>query len=251
MTLFSVENNSGKVVTLKSLDREFDGAEHEFVVEALDHGQPSRSSQTVVKVLVEDVNDEAPKLVQPKERMFYVNANNAGIGTIIGRIVSQDDDLNDRVTYQLSDNTDLFQLDKWTGDLRLIQALPLENRNTTISVQMMDSNIPPNYRSEKISIVSFSDSDGLNNLIPSNNIDIYVNEGVEAGSIVGSIEADSFARQNSLYKEIKQSRSERNDLKSFYVDTLSGEIYALENLSPLDRSIHEIKVILIFNNLYK
>ena len=242
VTLFSVENNSGKVVTLKSLDRESDGAEHEFVVEALDHGQPSRSSQTVVKVLVEDVNDEPPKLVKPKDKMFYVNANNAGIGTILGRIVAQDEDLNDRVTYQLKDYTEMFQVDKWTGDLRLIQALPLDNRNTTITVQMTDSHNPPNYRSELISIVSFSNNDDLNNLIPTNNIDIYVNEDTEAGSIVGTIEGDSFSRQNSLYKDIKQSGNGYNEEKSFYVDMLSGDIYVLKKLGPLVRSIHEIKV---------
>ena len=242
VTLFSVENNSGKVVTLKSLDRESDGDEHEFVVEALDHGQPRRSSQTVVKVLVEDVNDEAPKLVHPKDRVLYVNANNAGIGTILGRIVSQDADLNDRVTYQLSDNTNMFQLDKWTGDLRLIQALPLDNRNTTITIQLMDNNNPPNYRSESISIVSFSNNEDLDNLISSNNLDIYVNENVEIGSIVGSIEENSFSRQNSLYKHIKKKDNKESEANPFYVDMLSGDIYILQELNPLVQSIYEIKV---------
>jgi hypothetical protein len=50
---------SGQISTSELLDRE-DRSEYELLVEAVDRGQPRKSSQTVVKVLVEDVNDEAP-----------------------------------------------------------------------------------------------------------------------------------------------------------------------------------------------
>ena len=247
VTLFSVENDSGKIVTLKSLDRETDGDEHEFVVEALDHGQPRRSTQTVVKILVEDVNDEPPKLLHPEGRILYVNTNNAGIGTVIGRIVSKDDDLNDRVTYQLRDGTDLFQLDKWTGDLRLIRALPIGSSNTTINVQLLDSKNPPNYANEKIHVISFSDNDKLKQLIPSNNLEIYVNENTDVGSIIGSIERNEITRQAYLYKHIKDSAKDENESNMFYVDLLSGDIYILKKLNSLVESTYEIQV--MFNIL--
>ena len=243
VTSFLVENDSGKIVTLKSLDRESDGDEHEFVVEALDRGQPRRSTQTVVKILVEDVNDESPKLVQPANRMLYVNVNNAGIGTVIGRIVAEDQDLNDRVTYQLSSNNEMFQLDKWTGDLRLTRALPTGTTNTTITIQMLDSSNPPNYTSEKISIVSFSDNDQLQNLIPSNNIDIYVNQDTRVGSVLGSIESDAIPKQDSLYKEVKESANDNGKEDAFYLDMLSGDIYSLVDLNTLTQSTYEMKVI--------
>ena len=41
------------------MDRE-EKSEYELLVEAVDQGQPRKSSQTVVKVLVEDANDQAP-----------------------------------------------------------------------------------------------------------------------------------------------------------------------------------------------
>lgn len=243
VTSFLVENDSGKIVTLKSLDRESDGDEHEFVVEALDRGQPRRSTQTVVKILVEDVNDESPKLVQPANRMLYVDVNNAGVGTVIGRIAAEDQDLNDRVTYQLSSNNEMFQLDKWTGDLRLTRALPVGTTNTTITIQMLDSSNPPNYTSEKISIVSFSDNDQLQNLIPSNNIDIYVNQHTRVGSVVGSIESDTIPNQASLYKEMKESANDNSKEDAFYLDMLSGDIYSLVDLNSLTQYTYEMKVI--------
>ena len=242
VTSFSIDNNSGKIVTLKALDRESDGKVHEFVVEALDHGQPRRSAQTVVKILVEDINDEPPKLIHPANRLLYVNTNNAGIGAIIGRIVAKDDDLNDRVTYQLTDSADMFQLDKWTGDLRLTRVLPIGNTNTTITIQMLDGSNPPNYSSEKISIISFSDNDELQNLIPTNNMEIYVNEKTEIGSVVGSIEGSATSRQASIFKHLRDSEESGNEDSTFYLDMLSGDIYSLKKLDSLVQSVYNMKV---------
>lgn len=58
---------AGKISTTELLDREERG-EYELLVEAVDNGQPRRSSQTVVKVVVDDINDEVPYLEQPSNR---------------------------------------------------------------------------------------------------------------------------------------------------------------------------------------
>ena len=52
---------SGEIKTLEQLDRE-DIDHYELLIEALDQGSPRRSSQTLVKIIVDDVNDEAPKI---------------------------------------------------------------------------------------------------------------------------------------------------------------------------------------------
>ena len=46
---------------MEQLDRE-DIDHYELLIEALDQGSPRRSSQTLVKIIVDDVNDEAPKI---------------------------------------------------------------------------------------------------------------------------------------------------------------------------------------------
>ena len=51
----------GEIQTLEQLDRE-DIDHYELLIEALDQGSPRRSSQTLVKIIVDDVNDEAPKI---------------------------------------------------------------------------------------------------------------------------------------------------------------------------------------------
>ena len=108
---------------------------------------------------------------------------------------------------------------------------------------MLDSSNPPNYTSEKISIVSFSDNDQLQNLIPSNNIDIYVNQHTRVGSVVGSIESDTIPNQASLYKEMKESANDNSKEDAFYLDMLSGDIYSLVDPNSLTQYTYEMKVI--------
>ena len=55
---------------MEQLDRE-DIDHYELLIEALDQGSPRRSSQTLVKIIVDDVNDEAPKI--------EVSGGNSGI----------------------------------------------------------------------------------------------------------------------------------------------------------------------------
>ena len=80
------------------LDRE-DIDNFELLVEALDKGSPPKSAQTLVKILVNDVNDESPKLEVPLNKMIYVPKS--GSSLVIGAIIASDKDLNDVLTYEL------------------------------------------------------------------------------------------------------------------------------------------------------
>lgn len=55
--LFDIEPNKGEIYLLNQLDFETDQW-HELLIEARDHGKPSRSSFTTVKIHVIDVNDD-------------------------------------------------------------------------------------------------------------------------------------------------------------------------------------------------
>ena len=81
------------------LDRE-DIDSFELLVEALDKGSPPKSAQTLVKIQVNDVNDESPKLEVPSNKMIYVPKSRSSM--IIGAIVATDKDLNDVLTYEVT-----------------------------------------------------------------------------------------------------------------------------------------------------
>lgn len=61
--MFVVDEQTGELVLgdVRSLDRELT-AGYTVIVEARDHGQPPRTSITVVAVNVQDVNDNAPQV---------------------------------------------------------------------------------------------------------------------------------------------------------------------------------------------
>ena len=90
--------SSGEIKTLEQLDRE-DIDHYELLIEALDQGSPRRSSQTLVKIIVDDVNDEAPKIEVPLNKMIYVAKTGSSLS--IGTIIASDRDEKEVLTYQL------------------------------------------------------------------------------------------------------------------------------------------------------
>ena len=89
---------SGEIQTLEQLDRE-DIDHYELLIEALDQGSPRRSSQTLVKIIVDDVNDEAPKIEVPLNKMIYVAKTGSTLS--IGTIIASDRDEKEVLTYHL------------------------------------------------------------------------------------------------------------------------------------------------------
>lgn len=97
---FVINKVTGRISTGKVLDRE-EIDQYELIVEATDLGRPRRSSQTVVIIVVEDINDNPPRLVDPQNRMLYIQQG-SGIGTIIGKLHAEDPDSgNTRITYKV------------------------------------------------------------------------------------------------------------------------------------------------------
>ena len=80
------------------MDRE-ESENYELLVEAIDQGTPARSSQALVKIMVDDVNDQAPELLSPANKMIYASKSRSTIS--IGTLIATDKDQNDAITYEL------------------------------------------------------------------------------------------------------------------------------------------------------
>ena len=89
---------SGDITTLGNLDRE-ESEIYELLIEAIDQGTPARSSQALVKIMVDDVNDQAPELLSPANKMIYASKSRSTIS--IGTLIATDKDQNDAITYEL------------------------------------------------------------------------------------------------------------------------------------------------------
>ena len=80
------------------MDRE-ESEIYELLVEAIDQGTPARSSQALVKIMVDDVNDQAPELLSPANKMIYASKSRSTVS--IGTLIAIDKDQNDAITYEL------------------------------------------------------------------------------------------------------------------------------------------------------
>ena len=101
-SIFKDRFPSGMITTSGILDRE-NLEEYELVVEAVDKSSlQRRSAQVLVKILVEDVNDQAPLMTSPA--VIYVQSG-APVGSVVGKVTAKDSDLHDRVTFELIENT--------------------------------------------------------------------------------------------------------------------------------------------------
>ena len=93
--LFTVGEKTGLVSLIGRLDRET-AKLHRLVVQARDHGLPPLSSETVVLITVEDVNDNRPQIkIQTLEKENAAVASvveNANIGSFVAHVVVSDAD---------------------------------------------------------------------------------------------------------------------------------------------------------------
>src|SRR5690349_8299314 len=113
---------SGEIVTREPLDRE-QKASYDLVAEARDQGTPYRSARVAVHVIVTDVNDNQPEIVDPQEDVVSVREEQpAGTEVVRIRAIDRDNGNNATITYSILKGRDsdgygygMFSIDPVTG----------------------------------------------------------------------------------------------------------------------------------------
>ena len=128
-----------QISTVAKLDREAAPA-HQFTVEASDGGGGAGAgpSTTLVRVVVEDVNDHPPRFT----RILSINVTeDTPVGSVLAVVTTVDKDVgvNANVTYTFSDgvydggtdggSTAKFRLDRWNGAIALAAPLDREQQD--------------------------------------------------------------------------------------------------------------------------
>uniref|UniRef100_A0A452U9I2 Protocadherin gamma-A1-like n=1 Tax=Ursus maritimus TaxID=29073 RepID=A0A452U9I2_URSMA len=120
-----------ELVLDKELDREKQ-AELRLTLTALDGGSPPRSGTAQVRILVLDVNDNAPEFAKTLYQVQVPENKNVPLGTRLLTVKATDPDegVNGEVTYSFH-NIDhkiaqIFQLDSYTGEISNKEALDFE-----------------------------------------------------------------------------------------------------------------------------
>ncbi|KAG8592191.1 hypothetical protein GDO81_000433 [Engystomops pustulosus] len=128
--IFTIDSVTGIVKALTSLDREKQHM-HLLKIQARDQAEnePQLFSTAFLKILVEDVNDNAPMFIPSN---YHVKVReDLPVGTLVTWIDAYDPDagLSSQVRYSLLENGNgKFEVDKLSGALRIIQELDYEEK---------------------------------------------------------------------------------------------------------------------------
>ncbi|XP_058917848.1 protocadherin beta-18-like [Kogia breviceps] len=144
------------------LDREKE-PELRLTLTALDGGSPPRSATTLVRVLVSDVNDNAPEF----ERSVYevLVPENSPLGSLVVKVSATDLDagLNGELSYSFShvsrDIRKTFEIHPISGEVRLKALLDFELiKSYTINIQAIDGGSLSGKSAILVSVVDVNDN---------------------------------------------------------------------------------------------
>ncbi|XP_075712353.1 protocadherin gamma-B1-like isoform X16 [Rhinoderma darwinii] len=133
-----------ELVLQKPLDRETKDT-HEIILTVLDGGNPIKSGTTLLKIIVIDVNDNAPIFTQDMYKVTLKENIPVNSTVIMLNATDNDEGVNAQITYSLSktsgnvQQTGIFTINPNTGEITINGNLDFEvAKNYELSVQAKD-----------------------------------------------------------------------------------------------------------------
>ncbi|XP_047196477.1 protocadherin alpha-5 isoform X6 [Hippoglossus stenolepis] len=249
--------NDYSLVVDGPLDRE-NTSLYNVTITAADEGIPPLSSTRVITVHVSDVNDNAPRFMEPVIQIYV--KENSPTGSIIYTINASDPDLdsNAKMTYRLLDNSQknipissIVNINSETGDIISLQAFNFEELKTfQFKVQATDSGVPPLSSNVTVNVFILDENDNSPTVLSPYSEHGSVNSesipySAEAGYFVAKIRAvDADSGYNAL---LSYHLSEPKGNNLFRIGTSTGEIRTKRRMSDNDLKTHPL-VVLVSDN---
>ncbi|XP_066596420.1 LOW QUALITY PROTEIN: neural-cadherin-like [Prorops nasuta] len=226
-TKFTVDEETGQVLTNKVFDREGDDGKFVSVtVKATDQGEPSLEGVCSFTVEITDVNDNPPLF----DRQRYVEnvKQDASIGTNILRVSASDEDAdnNGAITYSLSSpnndqGLDYFEIQPESGWIVLKKPLDGCSPRDRYRLQVRASDRGMQSLFADVEVVL--DVVDRNNKPPVWDANVYgpihIKENVTVGTVVTSVKASSGIEDNPtvFYRLMPGSTAQTNKYHTFYL----------------------------------
>ncbi|XP_028314813.1 protocadherin-10b isoform X2 [Gouania willdenowi] len=161
-TYVSINEETGYLYALRSFDYE-QLKDFTFMVEATDAGTPELSTNTTVKVIIVDQNDNVPQVVAPLSQNGSAKEplpRSAEPGYLLLRVVAMDadDGENARLSYsiQRGNENGMFRMDWRTGELRTARRTSVKRdlqQFYELLIEVRDHGQPPLSSSTKVHVV--------------------------------------------------------------------------------------------------
>uniref|UniRef100_A0A671U7C2 Cadherin domain-containing protein n=1 Tax=Sparus aurata TaxID=8175 RepID=A0A671U7C2_SPAAU len=249
--------NDYSLVVDGPLDRE-NTSVYNVTITATDEGSPPLSSIRVITVHVSDVNDNAPRFMEPVINVYV--KENSPTGSVISTVTAFDPDLdgNAKLTYKLLDSStknipisSMVNINSETGDIVSLQSFNFEELKTfQFKVQATDSGVPPLSSNVTVNILILDENDNNPTILAPYSEHGSVNSesipySAEAGYFVAKIRAvDADSGYNAL---LSYHLSEPKGNNLFRIGTSTGEIRTKRRMSDNDLKTHPL-VVLVSDN---
>ncbi|KAH0535378.1 hypothetical protein KQX54_016085 [Cotesia glomerata] len=121
---FSVNPDTGEIVTLVSLDREQTAVYHLTLIAQDSSPTEPRAAAVNLTIYVADVNDNAPRFSSPRYTAYVTDSTKPGDFVFGAKAVDDDDGENSRIVYHLQgDDAHRFVIDNSNGVIRAAEDL--------------------------------------------------------------------------------------------------------------------------------
>uniref|UniRef100_A0A8C2E6M6 FAT atypical cadherin 1a n=1 Tax=Cyprinus carpio TaxID=7962 RepID=A0A8C2E6M6_CYPCA len=224
---FAIDMETGIVTVKKPLDRE---VQPSFILKiaARDQatGEPQLVSTVLLKITLEDVNDNPPKFIPPNYQVRV--REDLPIGTVIMWLEAHDPDVgpSSQVRYSLADNGDgKFEVDKLSGAVRIVQNLDYEKKQVySLTARAKDKGKPISLSSSchiEVEVVDVNEN-LYRPLFPSYVDKGFIKEDVPIGTSVMKITAQD--EDKGRDGEIHYSIRDGSGLGIFTIDEETGKL---------------------------
>ncbi|KAF7641259.1 hypothetical protein LDENG_00287530, partial [Lucifuga dentata] len=161
----SVSADSGVIHAVRSFDYE-QTRDFQFLVKAQDGGSPPLSSNTTVKIMIQDQNDNAPQVLYPVQTggslVAEIVPRSADVGYLVSKVVAVDVDSgqNSWLSYILQKAPDraLFEVGLQNGEIRTIRQVTDKDAVKQRLTVIVEDNGQPSRSATVIVNVAVADS---------------------------------------------------------------------------------------------
>ncbi|XP_062580921.1 protocadherin beta-11-like isoform X1 [Saccostrea cucullata] len=239
---FQVHPTSGVVTVKKSLDREINPVIL-FHVNASDAGNPQLKSSTLIRLTLEDENDNTPKF-KKSHFEFYVIEEQKNLPTV-GRLFAEDPDAgpNGQFSFDFaSPRYPEFILDYDTG---LLKAGMLDRELKTVynfNVTVTDKGNPPRSSLALVTVHVLDANDNMPRIIyPDNhNNTIQVMYTTPKDSVIARVKADDIDEGNNSVLSFYIHRVEPSKPDLFKMNAATGELIIAKTMHLYDSDSYRL-----------
>jgi len=185
---FRIDPATGDIIITTPLNRE-QVPGYTLTVTATDHGRPAKSDTAEIDVVVVDVNDNAPKFLQPSYSAHVSEDALVGVSVLTIAAFDEDVGLNGRIRYAFDSDVDDFLVDPTLGVIRTRKELDRERVGRyELTALAMDRGLPERVTPVQVVI----DVDDVNDNAPqfeTSRVTLSIFENSPIGSVVGTLTA--------------------------------------------------------------